>query len=258
MRRHDIDWALRAGDAVDRDARKLNEQGLRAGIQCEESEWWGRFGDRGMDRRKAQLMKRHETWLKTAFLMVVLWTWAYPAVAYYDPGVQRWINRDPIGERGGVNLFQFGGNSPMTVIDPDGRSIVGGILSTVALKGLCAATIAMDVLKERENMADPRWRHAHCMASCRISQLCGNGTAVAAGLAKEFVDLVRCLKDKIMTGRSDTGACYSAFQPSDFKDNEQGRSCPNDKTCDEQCDDLKDKVDGPPGPFYEPDTPILI
>lgn len=25
----------------------------------------------------------------------------------YDPNLQRWIQRDPIGERGGINLYQF-------------------------------------------------------------------------------------------------------------------------------------------------------
>jgi hypothetical protein len=29
------------------------------------------------------------------------------ASAYYDPGVQRWINRDPVAERGGANLSVF-------------------------------------------------------------------------------------------------------------------------------------------------------
>jgi hypothetical protein len=32
--------------------------------------------------------------------------------AYYDPGAQRWLNRDPIGETGGVNLFRFAHNDP--------------------------------------------------------------------------------------------------------------------------------------------------
>lgn len=34
------------------------------------------------------------------------------ASAYYDPGVQRWINRDPTDERGGINLYNFTFNSP--------------------------------------------------------------------------------------------------------------------------------------------------
>jgi RHS repeat-associated protein len=38
----------------------------------------------------------------------------------YDPSFQRWLNRDPIGEAGGINLYQFVGNSPPNTIDPFG------------------------------------------------------------------------------------------------------------------------------------------
>jgi len=40
--------------------------------------------------------------------------------AYYDPGVQRWINRDPIEESGGINLFQFCKNNTLAYIDSFG------------------------------------------------------------------------------------------------------------------------------------------
>jgi len=38
----------------------------------------------------------------------------------YDPNLQRFVNRDPIQERGGMNLFGFVGNSPIDYIDPFG------------------------------------------------------------------------------------------------------------------------------------------
>ena len=40
--------------------------------------------------------------------------------AYYDPGIQRWINRDPIGEGGGVNQTTFLKNAPVAYLDPFG------------------------------------------------------------------------------------------------------------------------------------------
>jgi hypothetical protein len=46
---------------------------------------------------------------------------AYYAYRWYDPLTGRWPSRDPIGERGGVNLYAFGGNRVPNGIDTDGR-----------------------------------------------------------------------------------------------------------------------------------------
>jgi RHS repeat-associated protein len=42
---------------------------------------------------------------------------------YYDPSLQRWLNRDPIQESGGVNLFGFVGNSPINLQDSYGNEV---------------------------------------------------------------------------------------------------------------------------------------
>ena len=42
--------------------------------------------------------------------------WARP----YDPNLQRWITRDPIGESGGINLNAYVENNPINQIDPSG------------------------------------------------------------------------------------------------------------------------------------------
>lgn len=38
----------------------------------------------------------------------------------YEPNLARWINRDPIGERGGLNLYAFVNNNGIDKIDPLG------------------------------------------------------------------------------------------------------------------------------------------
>lgn len=43
----------------------------------------------------------------------------------YDSGVKRWLNRDPIGELGGINLYGYGGNGPLTRVDPSGNQYAG-------------------------------------------------------------------------------------------------------------------------------------
>ncbi len=40
----------------------------------------------------------------------------------YDPGTGRWVSRDPIGERGGFNLYGYVGENPVSSVDPLGRS----------------------------------------------------------------------------------------------------------------------------------------
>ena len=36
---------------------------------------------------------------------------------FYSPSMGRWINRDPLGEEGGVNLYGFVGNNPVNSVD---------------------------------------------------------------------------------------------------------------------------------------------
>jgi len=41
----------------------------------------------------------------------------YYGYRFYDPNLQRWINRDPIGEEGGINLYGSVGNDPLNGVD---------------------------------------------------------------------------------------------------------------------------------------------
>ncbi len=49
----------------------------------------------------------------------------YYGYRFYDPNLQRWINRDPIQEWGGRNLYAFVNDSPFYFIDPFGLAGMG-------------------------------------------------------------------------------------------------------------------------------------
>lgn len=66
-------------------------------------------------------------------LFLLVCATSFPARAYYDPTIGRWISRDPIGERGEMNLYGFVHNNAQRFVDPLGLRIyvlapdVGGL-----------------------------------------------------------------------------------------------------------------------------------
>ena len=51
----------------------------------------------------------------------------YYGFRFYDPNLQRWLNQDPIGEAGGINLYGFVGNNPLSQVDPLGLSWINDV-----------------------------------------------------------------------------------------------------------------------------------
>jgi RHS repeat-associated protein len=41
----------------------------------------------------------------------------YYGYRFYEPSLQRWLNRDPIEEQGGINLYDFAQNNPIGIVD---------------------------------------------------------------------------------------------------------------------------------------------
>jgi RHS repeat-associated protein len=44
----------------------------------------------------------------------------YYGYRFYAPAIGRWMNRDPLGEAGGINLYGFVNNDPVNWVDPWG------------------------------------------------------------------------------------------------------------------------------------------
>jgi RHS repeat-associated protein len=60
----------------------------------------------------------------------------YYGFRFYDPNLQRWVNQDPLGEAGGMNLYGFVGNSPMGGVDPYGLCKNNVQRATETLQGI--------------------------------------------------------------------------------------------------------------------------
>jgi hypothetical protein len=58
-------------------------------------------------------MKTQVRPLLSALALMFLLSLTNLASAYYDPGVQRWLNRDPMEEDGGLNLYSIESNDPI-------------------------------------------------------------------------------------------------------------------------------------------------
>jgi uncharacterized protein RhaS with RHS repeats len=121
-------------------------------------------------------------WLRAPQLFILLAS-APLAHAYYDPAVQRWINRDPIEESGGLNLQTFTGNSPLTRVDKDGR-FWGYVFAGVAAR--CALPYVVAAHWKFHNSQD---KMKHCWVSCMIARDCGLSVSGIAGVIKELRDL---------------------------------------------------------------------
>ena len=77
---------------------------------------------------------------KLLFAVMVGMLLVADANAFYDPNKGRWLSRDPIGERGGRNLYGFVANNPLNAFDPFGQDVIY-ILDPSAVGGAGHAAI---------------------------------------------------------------------------------------------------------------------
>ena len=151
-------------------------------------------------------MKTYITRLLWALALLAVLSATNPASAHYDPGTQRWINRDPLGDEvivqqasrghpsmyldllhfeGHGNLYRFNYNNPSGYVDKDGRQIaipvgggivIGGVAIAVATcnaipschRWLVAQVMkAVEACKAKPLPPQPKW----CPYMCPVSGL---------------------------------------------------------------------------------------
>lgn len=66
---------------------------------------------------------------------------------YYDPSLQRFLNRDPIGVEGGINLYAALLNDPINAIDPWGQFTLIDVLTVQEIRHT-VVTMLLPILLE--------------------------------------------------------------------------------------------------------------
>ncbi len=121
--------------------------------------------------------------LRWLIVMVIALTGLLPtARAFYAPAEQRWLNRDPIQEQGGMNLYQFAGNEPIQLVDAFGETAIPwpGTFpvsiprinpATAVLAAAAAAVgIVCTAIKSHHEWCDELWENARRRCAELLSQ----------------------------------------------------------------------------------------
>jgi RHS repeat-associated protein len=159
---------------------------------------------------------------------------------YYDPGIGRFISRDPIGYIAGTNVYVYVKNDPVNYVDPFGllgySPWPGHPPLSFPPSPSCRAMAEEEFA--RESIPDSYMRH--CTVSCRLTQRAGRMCAWAAGWWNE-----------LRPGRSGRSRMREGL-----RDNQTGRGCASDSGCSEEYESCTECCEarrgGDSGPYPPP------
>lgn len=186
-------------------------------------------------------------------IIVCLLSLTEMASAFYDANLGRWLNRDPIGENGGLNVYGFVSNSPIHRFDPLGLED-GNLWQDILEEGEgCNGTIQRELTRTYKEMKDKNVRGAdqffHCLAACRAVQAassrCCGGRGRAQGIVREALN-TKEFRDFLLNLVGEYGEKQLSHEEMmkdierDKAANEQGIKAPKEKSCEQSCSSLLD------------------
>jgi len=136
----------------------------------------------------------------------------YYGYRFYDPEHQRWLNRDPIEEAGGINLYAFNVNNALYWIDIDGRSSISHPASAAIAAEAEAAALGYPSYAAMQAAMKAAARNAALAsaAALALSQSncpppnnqdpCQNFNALKNYLQQQHRDVLKGVSDVILKG----------------------------------------------------------
>ena len=83
----------------------------------------------------------------------------YYGYRFYSPTLMRWLNRDPIEEDGGLNLYGFCGNAALATIDPSGKKVelINHLIGTIPPGGWSNPDVAAETVFAQQRQNTEEW-----------------------------------------------------------------------------------------------------
>jgi len=134
----------------------------------------------------------------------------YYGYRFYDPNLQRWLNRDPIMEAGGLNLYEFALNRPTFAVDPNGRV---SIIIPIIIAATAAAIVVIVEGCHVKHCSDATKKLQAAASECKKEQqaACATIEGCIAFIEKYGADDVGGAMYKC-TNKKDPGALKDAVE----------------------------------------------
>jgi RHS repeat-associated protein len=81
----------------------------------------------------------------------------YFGYRFYAPHLGRWLNRDPLQEDGGINLYAYVNGDPMGYVDPDGQTPLFVITGAIGAAGGAAGNFVYQLARNHWNFKCVKW-----------------------------------------------------------------------------------------------------